>query len=130
MKLLRCGLFNKNVESVTHIINACPNLEKNQYRKRHDKVAKKIHWLLCKKFHLEFNDKRYEHVPDSVLENEGCKILWDFPIKTDKVIEDRRPDIACINKLAKSCLILDIAIPGDYHRQRTKKVRQVPTFAN
>ena len=65
------------------------------------------------KCHLECNDKWYEHVPDSVLENEGCKILRDFPIQTDKVIEHTRPDIVCINKIAKSCLIIDIAIPGD-----------------
>ena len=58
----RCRLWNENIASVTHIISACPNLAKNQYRKRHDKVAKKIHWLLCKNFHLEYNDKWYEHV--------------------------------------------------------------------
>ena len=81
----RCRSCNKDAEIVTHIINACPNLAKNQYRKRYYKVAKKIHWLLCKKFHLECNDKWYEHVSDLVLENEGCKILWDFPIKTDNV---------------------------------------------
>ena len=68
---------------------------------------------MCKKFHLKCNDKWYEHVPDSVLENEGCKILLDFLIQTDKVIEHRPPDIGCIDKIAKSCLIIDIAIPGD-----------------
>ena len=61
--------------------------------KKHNQVAKKIHWLLWKKFHLECNDERYKHVPDSVLENEGCKVLLDFPIQTDIVIEHRRPDI-------------------------------------
>ena len=68
------------------------NLAKNRYQKRHDKVAKKSHWLLCKKFHLERNDKWYEHVTDSVLENGRFKIFWDFPIQTDKVIEQRRSD--------------------------------------
>ena len=32
----------ENVESAMHIISACPNLAKNQYQKRHDKLAKKI----------------------------------------------------------------------------------------
>ena len=48
-----------------------------------------------------------------MLKNEGCKILWDFPTQTDKVIEHSWPDIVCINKRTKSCLIIDIAIPGD-----------------
>ena len=108
---------NKNVEGVTHIISPCPNFGKNQYHhdkvgKRHDKVAKKIHWLLLKKPHLECDDNWYEHVPDSVLENEGCKILWNFPIQTDKVIEHTWIDILCTGKIAKSCLIIGIAISG------------------
>ena len=105
-------LCNQNVGSVKHI-SACPNLAKNQYRKKRDKVAKKIHWLLSKKFHLECNNKWYEHVLDSVLDNEGCKILWDFPIQTHKFIEYRRPNIVCRDKISKNCLIIDIAIPRD-----------------
>ena len=108
-----CRLCNENIESFTHIISACPKLAKNQYRKKHDKVANKIHWLLFKKFNLECYDKWYEHILNSVQENEGCKILWDFPFQSDKVIEHTRPDIVCIDKIAKSCLIIDIAIPGD-----------------
>ena len=37
-----CRLCNENVKSVIHIISTCPNLAKNQYRKRHHKVAKKF----------------------------------------------------------------------------------------
>ena len=48
-----------------------------------------------------------------MLENEGCKIFSDSPIQTDKVTEHRRPDIVCIDEITKSCLIIDIAIPGD-----------------
>ena len=55
----------------------------------------------------------YEYARDLVLVNEWCKILQDFPIQTHKVIEHTRSDIACIDKIVKSCLIIDIAIPGD-----------------
>ena len=48
-----------------------------------------------------------------MLENKRSKILWDFPIQNDKIIKHRQLDIVCINKIAKSCLISDIAIPGD-----------------
>ena len=106
-----CKLCNENIESFTHIISACPKLAKNQYRKKHDKVAKKIHWLLFKKFNLECYDKWYEHILNSVQENEGCKILLDFPFQSGKVIEHTRPDTVCIDKIAKSCLIIDITIP-------------------
>ena len=81
---------------------------------------------------LEFNHKWYNQVPDSVLENEGRRILWDFSIQTDKIIEHRLPDIVCLEKIAKSCLIIDIAIPEDQNIivKEQKNDRQVLRFAN
>ena len=36
---------------------------------------------------INARDKWYEHEPESVLENEDYKMLWDFSIQTDHVIE-------------------------------------------
>ena len=70
-------------------------LAKIQYRKCHGNVGTYVHWLLCKKYHLQCSDKwdTHTHTPQSVQENDEYKILWDFNIQTDKVIEHRRPDI-------------------------------------
>ena len=35
----------------------------------------------------------YDHVPEKVEETDHVKILWDFNIQTDHVIEHRRPDV-------------------------------------
>ena len=40
----------------------------------------------------------HTHTHQSVQGNDEYKILWDFNIQTDKVIECRLPDIVCINK--------------------------------
>ena len=44
----------------------------------------------------EMNDdktnKLYMHNPESVQENDGPKILWNFEIQTDHLILARRPD--------------------------------------
>ena len=61
---------------------------------------------------FEAGDKWYEHEPESVLENEAYKILWDFGIQTDHVIEARRPDLGLVDK-ERSCKIIDFAVPGD-----------------
>ena len=72
-----------------------------------------LHWKLARKCNFEAGDKCYEHEPESVLENEDYKILWDFSIQTDHVIEARRPDLAVVDKKEKSCKIIDFAVPGD-----------------
>ena len=63
--------------------------------------------------HFEAGDKWYKNEPESVLENEDYKILWDFSIQTDHVIEARRPDLVAVDKNERICKIIDFAVPGD-----------------
>ena len=49
---------------------------------------------------------------ESVLENEDYKILWEFSIQTDHVIEAQRPDLVAVDK-ERSCKIIDFAVSGD-----------------
>ena len=55
----------------------------------------------------------YEHEPESVVENENLKILWDFTIQCGHTIEATRPDIVVVDKVKKETMIIDVAIPGD-----------------
>ena len=41
------------------------------------------------------------HKPESVLENETHKFLWDFEIQVDQLIPDRSPDLGIICKKKK-----------------------------
>ena len=49
------------------------------------------------------------------------KILWDFSIQTDHVIEARRPDLVVVDKKERSCKIIDFAVPGDSRIEEKKK---------
>ena len=76
-------------------------------------VGRKLQWQFSEK--LGFNRTRlwYEHEPESVVENENFKILWDFTIQCDHMIEARRPDIVVVDKVKKETIIIDVTIPGD-----------------
>ena len=63
------------------------------------------------------------HKPESVLENETHKILWDFEIQTDHLIPARRPDLVLINKKKRTCHIVDFAVPAD-HRVKLKEIEK------
>ena len=84
-----------------------------EYKRRHDNLGKIVHWKLARKCNFEAGDKWYEHEPESVLENEDYKILWDFSIQTNHVIEAPRPDLVVVDKKERSCKIIDFAVPGD-----------------
>ena len=62
-------------ESVQHLIRGCEEVAQNEYKRRHDNVAKKIHWDLCKKNKLDSKEKWYENVPERAVENDDVKLL-------------------------------------------------------
>ena len=76
-------------------------------------VSKVIHWDLCKKYMYGVKVQSKWYVPEKVEETDHVKILWDFNIQTDHVIEHRRPDVVVFDKHEKMCHLIDIAVPGD-----------------
>ena len=51
------------------------------------------------------------HNPESGLENETYKLLWEFEMQMDYQILARRPDDILINKRVRTCRIMDFALP-------------------
>ena len=125
----KCRMCGSAVESVTHIISQCSVLAQKEYKRRHDKVCQNIHWALCKKFGFDHAECWYNHVPVAILENENVKLLWDFSIQVDRKIDHYRPDIVIFHKNTRSCLIVDVAIPGD-HKIDQKEIEKITNYAD
>ena len=122
-----CRMCRKVDESIDHIVSGCSKLAQKEYKRRHDNLGKIVHWKLARKCNFEAGDKWYEHEPESVLENEDYKILWDFSIQTDHVIEARRPDLVVVDKKERSCKIIDFAVPG-YSRIEEKEKDKIEKY--
>ena len=48
-----CRICGKRGDTVQHIICECKELAQSEYRRRHDTVAKLVHWKLREKQNLE-----------------------------------------------------------------------------
>ena len=81
-----------------HIASGCPKLAQREYRKRHGKVALRVHWELSRRYGLECGERWYEHQPIPVIENEQVKRMWDNTIITDRRVPHNRPDITLVLK--------------------------------
>ena len=68
----------------------------------------------------------YKHQPESVAENNKVKILWDFNIYVDRLLEAKRPDIGVVDK-EEECVIIDIAVPADQNIEvkETEKMEKI-----
>ena len=117
----KCRLYGKVDETVRHIVCECPLLAQREYKKRNDWVGRKIHWDVCRKIGFDVNEKWYKHEPEKVVENDSWKILWDFTIQTDHIIEARRLDMVIIDKTKNECKIIDFVCPFDSRIEEREK---------
>ena len=116
-------------ETVQHIICECKKLAQREYKRRHDTVAKLVHWKLCEKHNLERKEKWYEYCPEGAVGDDDVKLIWDINIQCDNVIEARRPDLILVDKKVKSGVIIDVAIPGDC-RICEKEIEKIQKYQN
>ena len=65
----KCRLCGDWEETINHIISACSKLAQKEYKARHDRVGKVIHWEMCRKFQFDHTNKWYLHNPATVQEN-------------------------------------------------------------
>ena len=104
-----CRLCDKK-KTIFRIVSEWEKLAQNEYKRRHDNVARVVHGKLCRKYNLKRSEKWYEHTPEGAVENKEVKILWDVLIQCGREIKVIKPDIVVVNKNERSCAIIDIAI--------------------
>ena len=124
-----CRMCSERGENVQHIISESNKLAQHEYKIRHDTVAKLVHWKLCEKDNLERKEKWYDHCPEGAVEDDDVKLIWNLSIQRNNVIEARRPDLILVDKKAKSCVIIYVAISGDC-RIRAKEIKRIEKYQN
>ena len=98
----KCRLCGSSTESVRHIVAECVKLVQVEYLERHNIVARYIHWKLCRVHAPEKAPPTpRNYAPESVIDTNNVKNLWNFNIYTDKKIIARRPDILLVDKRNK-----------------------------
>ena len=91
-------------------------MTKEQHTKRHDRVYAELHFNICKEMGVKLDSEHwYDHVLKSVETGHEGKvtILWNQQVQTDRTIRNNKPDITIRNDKKGTCMLIDIAIPGD-----------------
>ena len=110
-----CRLSRTHPETISHIVSGCPMLAKHEYLERHNRVAKFIHWTICKTHGFEVKSKWYEHEIRPVIKKDELTVLWDSPIHTERNIQANKPDIVVKDEKKESVLWLI----SQYHQTPT-----------
>ena len=99
-------------------------LAQREYKKRHDKVALRVHWEMCRKYGIECTDKWYDHQPLAVAENRDVRITWDMTVYTDKKLNHNRSGITLVRKDTQEWTLIDIAVPADQNIIGTEEEKE------
>ena len=85
-------MCESSVETVHHIISGCTVFTRTGYFTRHNNVAKEVYIKIAVELALlkKNENQWYKFEPTPVIENEHHKLLWDFPIQTDKELTHNR----------------------------------------
>ena len=94
----KCSLYGDSDKVINPTISECNKLAQWEYKTRYDWVGKVICWEFCKKSKFDYTNQWYMHNPESLLENETHKLLWDFEIQTEHLISARQPHQVIVNK--------------------------------
>ena len=62
--------------------------------------------------------------PPKWIENDRAKILWDFLIRTDKMVVANQQNIVVVNKREKKGEVVDVAIPTDSTTKKHEKLEK------
>ena len=69
-------MCDKKSETISHIVSKYEKLAQKEYKRKHNNVARIVHWKLCPKYNLKRSEKWYELAPECVAEKSedfvGC----------------------------------------------------------
>ena len=109
----KCRMCSKADEEINYIVRECPKLAQKEYKRIHDWIGRRIHWKICRANGIHVKSRWYEHQTEAVIENDSCKLLWDFSVQKKHFITARRPDMSIIDKEHHEYQIIDFTIPYD-----------------
>ena len=103
-----------------HLVSGCPKLAQKQYKRRQDKVSRRVHLELCKRHGGKSSDRWYEHKSANVVENDEVELYWHLTIQRNMTVADNWPDIILVEKAKRKWTIIDIAVPCDFRTEEWK----------
>ena len=114
---------------MAHIISGCRKLARTEYTDRHNNVAPILCRAICAEYNLD-HSKDWWVKPEKVVRNDHAKILWDFPIQTDKHLLHNRPDIMLINYKEQAGFRIDSAVPRDENIQDKRLEKKLTNISH
>ncbi|XP_068242217.1 uncharacterized protein [Palaemon carinicauda] len=115
------NISSKCRKYINNIASECSALGHHPYKKRHDTIAETLHCSLCRKYEIQCSNKWYGHQSQALVEND--KLLWNYIIRTDRVIQAHRPDVTLVDETRKKVSLINVAVLWDSKVEDKRRIK-------
>ena len=116
-----CRKCGGSWETAEHVLTHCPAWLPNLYIYRHDLVAQRMHYRLCRKAGLKA--PHYAQSVPGLLSNERYKLHWGQPVQCNAIIRHNKPDIVLYDEVEKSAVIVEVAVSWHTRMEQQKALK-------
>lgn len=126
-----CRACHRAPESLMHLLSACPVYATSAYIHRHNAALRVLYYHLRHKYGID-NTPVMPYAPgdiESVVENDNCRIYWNFSFSTIRQIQANKPDIVLLDKLTKSIYVIEFSAPAEINlilKEEEKRTKYIP----
>lgn len=110
-----CRACKKKPETLMHLLSACQKYAVSAYIHRHNAALRVLYYHLRHVYGIdETPTLPYEPGDiESVVENEKCRIYWNFAFPTIRPITATKPDVVLLDKEKKTIFVIEFSAPAE-----------------
>lgn len=110
-----CRACRSQPETLMHLLSACSYYASCAYIHRHNAALRVLYYHLRHHYGID-KTPVLPYAPgeiESVIENETCKIFWNFSFSTTRQLTATKPDIVLLDKTTRSMYVIEFSAPAE-----------------
>ena len=110
-----CRVCQKSPETLMHILSACSVHAVAGYIHRHNAALRVLYYHLRHSYGID-RSPILPYAPgdiESVVENERCRIYWNYSFPTTRLLTATKPDIVLFDLVHKAIYVIEFSAPAE-----------------
>ena len=126
----RCRACRQQPETLMHLLSACPVHAVTSYIHRHNDALRVLYYHLRHCYGID-ETPILPFAPndiEAVVENDNCRIYWNYPFPTTHLIQANKPDIVLLEKRTSSMYVIEFSAPAETNidiKEREKRAKYI-----
>lgn len=123
---INCRACHKAPETLMHLLSSCGVYAVSAYIHRHNAALRVLYYHIRHYYGID-ETPVLPYAPgdiQSVVENEKCRIYWNYSFSTLRLIQANKPDIVLLDQQLKAMFIIEFSAPAEVNIARKEEEKR------